>query len=176
MYKYLGHCINDELSDDDDMTRQRNKIYAQGNALIRKFYMCTENVKIALFKSYCTTLYTSTLWCKYRRESLRKLCVAYNNIFRKLTHQARDCSASQMFVSRQLPTCKMLIRRNVYGFMLNVQKSSNLILNSIVHCDIIIVYHISSVETLETAIVYTPVLVGNHIQTPHCEAFIVIWM
>ena len=57
---YLGHCINDELSDDDDMTRQRNKIYAQGNALIRKFYMCTENVKIALFKSYCTTLYTST--------------------------------------------------------------------------------------------------------------------
>ena len=37
------------------MTRQRNKIYAQGNALIRKFYMCTENVKIALFKSYCTT-------------------------------------------------------------------------------------------------------------------------
>ena len=25
MYKYLGHC-NDELSDDDDMTRQRNKI------------------------------------------------------------------------------------------------------------------------------------------------------
>ena len=131
-------CINDELSDDDDMTRQRNKIYAQGNALIRKFYMCTENVKIALFKSYCTTLYTSTLWCKYRRESLRKLCVAYNNIFRKLTHQARDCSASQMFVSRQLPTCKMLIRRNVYGFMLNVQKSNNLILNSIVHCDILI--------------------------------------
>ena len=37
MYKYLGHCINDELSDDDDMTRQRNKIYAQGNALIRKY-------------------------------------------------------------------------------------------------------------------------------------------
>ena len=114
MYKYLGHCINDKLSDDDDMTRQRNKIYAQGNALIRKFYMCTENVKIALFKSYCTTLYTSTLWYKYRRESLRKLCVAYNNIFRKLTHQARDCSASQMFVSRQLPTCKMLIRRNAF--------------------------------------------------------------
>ena len=21
MYKYIGHCINDELSDDDDMTR-----------------------------------------------------------------------------------------------------------------------------------------------------------
>ena len=75
-----------------------------------------------------------------------------------------------MFVSRQLPTCKMLIRRNVYGFMLNVQKSNNLILNSIVHCDYIV--HISSVETLETAIVYTPFLVGNHIQTSHCGVFV----
>ena len=68
MYKYLGHCIND-----DDMTREHKKVL-RGNALIRKFYMCTENVKIALLKSYCTTLYTSTLWCKYRRESLQKLC------------------------------------------------------------------------------------------------------
>ena len=137
MYTYLSHCINDELSDDDDMTRQHNMVYEQGNALIRKFYMCAENVNIVLFKSYCTTLYTSTLWCKYRPESLQKLCVAYNNIFRKLTHQARDCSASHMFVSQQLPTRKMLIRRNVYGFMLNVQKSNNLILNRIVHCDIL---------------------------------------
>ena len=58
---------------------------------------------------------------------------AYTIFFRKLTHQAMDCSASHVFVSRKLTTCKMLVRRNVYGFMLNVQKSNNLILNSIVH-------------------------------------------
>ena len=77
--------------------------------------------------------------------------------------------ASHMFVSRQLPTCKMLIRRNVYGFMLNVQNSSNF-MNSIVRCGILFTcshVHISSVETLETVIVYTSVLVGNHIQTVH---------
>ena len=124
-----------KLSDDDDMTRQRNKIYAQGNALIRKFYMCTENVKKLLCLNHTVQLYILVpCGSKYRRESLRKLCVAYNNIFRKLTHQARDCSASQMFVSRQLPTCKMLIMRNVYGFMLNVQKSSNLILIIVIYC------------------------------------------
>ena len=38
--KYLGHCINDKLIDDDDMVRQRKQIYAHGNALVRKFYMC----------------------------------------------------------------------------------------------------------------------------------------
>ena len=33
-YKYLGHCISDDLSDDDDMTRQYRQIYAQGNGLL----------------------------------------------------------------------------------------------------------------------------------------------
>ena len=31
--------------------------YAQGNALIRKFYMCTESVKCTLFKSYTVLRY-----------------------------------------------------------------------------------------------------------------------
>ena len=64
--KYLEHCINDKLIDDDDMARQRKQIYAQGNALVRKFYMCTGNVRMSLFKSYCSSLYTSSLWCNYR--------------------------------------------------------------------------------------------------------------
>ena len=62
-YKYLGHCISDDLSDDDDMARQYRQIYAQGNALLRNFFRCTESVKITLFRSFCTSLYTCELWC-----------------------------------------------------------------------------------------------------------------
>ena len=40
----------------------------------------------------------------YRSESLRKLCVAYNNVFRKITFLPRDCSASLMVATRDLPT------------------------------------------------------------------------
>ena len=133
--KYLGHCINDKLIDDDDMARQRKQIYAQGNALVRKFYMCTETVRISLFKSYCSSLYTSSLWCNYRSESLRKLCVAYNNVFRKITFLPRDCSASLMFATRDLPTCKTLIRKHAYIFMKSVAESRNVILHSIVRSD-----------------------------------------
>ncbi len=43
------------------------------------------------------------------------------------------------------------------------------------HCSLWYIVHISSVETLETAIVYTPVLVGNHIQTPHCGIFVLYY-
>ena len=37
--KYLGHVITDDLKDDNDIARQYKRIYAQGNALMRKFYV-----------------------------------------------------------------------------------------------------------------------------------------
>ena len=40
---------------DDDMARQYKKMYAQGNALIRKCYMCTGDVKCTLLN--CTVLH-----------------------------------------------------------------------------------------------------------------------
>ncbi len=63
--KYLGHIINNDMSDDDDMYKQRRKLYAQGNMLVRKFYMCLDQVQINLFRAYCTSLYTAPLWCKF---------------------------------------------------------------------------------------------------------------
>ena len=81
------------------MARQYKRIYAQGNALIQKFYMCTEDVKCTLFKLYCTSLYTYQLWHNYKSESTRKLCVAYNNVFRLLCNELRNCSTSYVCVT-----------------------------------------------------------------------------
>ena len=39
-------------SNNGDMSKQYARIYARGNALIRKFYTCLEYVKYTLFKSY----------------------------------------------------------------------------------------------------------------------------
>ena len=36
-YKYLVHVITDDICDNDDLSRQYKRIYAQGNALIRTF-------------------------------------------------------------------------------------------------------------------------------------------
>ena len=103
-------------------------------------FICTETVRISLFKSYCSSLYTGSLWGNYHSESLRKLCVAYNNVFRKITFLPsrllpRDCSASLMFATRYLPTCKILIRKHAYIFMKSVAESRNVILHSIVRSD-----------------------------------------
>ena len=57
-FKYLGHHLYENSSDSIDIERQRKKIFAQGNSLTRKFFMSTLVVKIKLFETFCTPLYT----------------------------------------------------------------------------------------------------------------------
>ena len=54
--KYLGHYLTSTGSDVLDIERQRKKIFIQGNSLIRKFYMCTIDVKLTLFNLLCSSL------------------------------------------------------------------------------------------------------------------------
>ena len=51
--KYLGHIVKNDLTDDLDIERQCRQLYAQGNMILRKFYMCDPAVKMTLFHSYC---------------------------------------------------------------------------------------------------------------------------
>ncbi len=82
--KYLGHIIRDYLNDDDDVQHQCCKLYGKANMLARKFYMCTVDVKIVLFRVNCTSFYTSHLWCSYSKAKIKKLLVAFNDALRIL--------------------------------------------------------------------------------------------
>ena len=91
--KYFGLVLTEDLSDDDDMARQYKRIYAQGNALIRKFYMCTEDVKCTLLKSSCNSLYTCQLW--YINQNQLE-----HNVFKLLCNELKNCSAIYVCVTR----------------------------------------------------------------------------
>ena len=55
--KYIGHVISNDMADDADMMRQIRQLYARGNALSRRFHMCSTEVKNTLFRSFCTPIY-----------------------------------------------------------------------------------------------------------------------
>ena len=129
--KYLGHFITNDLSDDRDILRQRRKLYAQANTLIRKFNFCSVPVKISLFKAYCTPLYTAHLWRHYKKGSLQKMTVAYNDCMRLLLGAPRCCSASQMFVEINVPTCPAVLRNLMYRFMCRLTDSVNIIIETL---------------------------------------------
>ena len=129
--KYLGHIITDSLEDDADMCRQRRLLYVQANVLVRKFHYCTDDVKVNLFRAYCTPLYTAPLWVKYKKESLRKLQVAYNDCLRIFLKKPRSTRASALFCNLGLTTFKALLRKLTYKFIRRLDRSLNCIIEQL---------------------------------------------
>lgn len=115
-FKYLGHYVTDDLDDQEDIERERRALAVRCNMLARRFSRCSRQVKITLFKAYCQSFYTSSLWFSFTQRSLNALRVQYNNGFRMLMGLPRFCSASTMFAElglmvfkpssvRKLPHC-----------------------------------------------------------------------
>ncbi len=59
--------------------------------------MCTPEVEVNLFRTYCTPLYTAHLWLNYCIYSMNRLTVAYNDAMRMRLKIPRYMSASQIF-------------------------------------------------------------------------------
>ncbi len=130
--KYVGHFFTNDLHDDKDIQWQYCKLYGQGNMLIRKFSICTFDVKVSLFRTFCTPLYTAQLWWNHFDYSLNKLKVAYNDIMRMLLRLPRWHSASEIFVNINVPTCQALVTNVIFKFMVRLEKSTNLIIRGLV--------------------------------------------
>jgi len=76
-FKYLGHIITQNLSDDSDTQREIRNMYVRTNMLVRKFNKCSLSVKIILFKTYCMYVYDVALWSKYGVSCLNKFRSCY---------------------------------------------------------------------------------------------------
>ena len=82
-YRYLGHIISNNLSDEADMEDKMRGLYARSNMLRRKFYVCSDQVKNKLVSAYCNNIYIR-YGSYYRKRCMRQFIVSYNNSFRIL--------------------------------------------------------------------------------------------
>ena len=67
--KCLGFMFNSNGQDDEDMLRQMRSLYIRSNKLLRTFLYCSSDVKLELFKSYCTLFYCCYLWTAYKKST-----------------------------------------------------------------------------------------------------------
>ena len=103
----------------------------QGNSLIRKFYMCSIDVKITLFQSFCSPLYTAHLWTNYSRNDILKLYRAYHNTFKQFLGVSKREYTSPIIVIFNVKTCPGVIRNLIFRFMVRLKESSNSIIRDI---------------------------------------------
>lgn len=127
-FKYLGHVVTENLKDDEDMERERRALAVRCNMLARRFARCSTEVKTTLFKAFCQTMYTCSLWVNYTQKAFNALRVQYNNAFRVLLGLPRFCSASTMFAQARTRDFYAVLRGRVASAMRRTRESTNSIL------------------------------------------------
>jgi len=60
-FKYLGHLIEDTLYDDSDINRELRCLFTRANVLNRRFWRCSVDVKLRLFRTFCLCFYDLSL-------------------------------------------------------------------------------------------------------------------
>ena len=123
--KYLGFMFNTNAQDDEEMLRQMRTLYIRSNKLLRTFHYCSTDVKLELFKSYCTSFYCCYLWTAYKKSTFDRLRVAFNNTYRRVLGQPWRCSASAMYANFGINNFEATIRKSTFGFIQRLAKSRN---------------------------------------------------
>ncbi len=108
-FKYLGHFITNDLTDDQDIQREIRSMFYRANILVRRFARCSVNVKIALFRAYCLCLYDPALWKFYNVSSRNKLMSCYNKCIKIFFGYKRRDSMSHILTLLGLPSFNTLI-------------------------------------------------------------------
>ena len=103
----------------------------RSNKLLRTFHYCSSDVKLELFKSYCTSFYCCYLWTAYKKSTFDRLRVAFNNAYRRVLSQPWRCSASAMYANFGIDNFEITIRKSTYGFIQRLAKSTNLLIMTI---------------------------------------------
>ena len=110
-YKYLGILLDTELSDDKDIRRQLRYQYCAANKLRASFFRSSNAVKNVRFRSICTPMYASQLWCNFRKPCMQRLRVAYNFACRALYNLPWRARVSSHQVQCNIPTFEALLRK-----------------------------------------------------------------
>jgi hypothetical protein len=131
-HNYLGVLLCDNRYDEAAIKKQMKGIYARGNMIIRYFKKCTPEVKSQLFKTYCTSLYCSSLWLKYRKSVMDSIGVAYKKVFRALMH-VRKGNTTFTMMEHNVITFKALLRKLTFGFRQRIYDSENILISATAH-------------------------------------------
>ena len=130
-FSYLGCLLSKDNSDNYDIERQRKQLCIRGNVLLRKFHMCTVDVKVKLFKTFCAPLYCSHLWYNYSQSVMKKFTTVYHNLCKRFTNCSKYDSTGLICTVFNIPNCESAIRRSIYSFMNRLDTSLNLIIVSV---------------------------------------------
>ena len=114
-------------------------------------------------------MYTSQLWWSYRKATINKLCTSYHNILKMFLGLSKFESTSMLCTYINVQCCQYVIQRLVYRFLLRLDSSDKVLVQSILRSSL---NFVSSTLTDNTYFSFLRVPVCNIYFRPICLA---IW-
>ena len=121
-YRYLGHWISHDLSDDIDIYSNIKQLYKQIYAISYNFNHCSKDTQIILFKTVVSNTYLSSIWIT-NRYCMAKFNIAYNNAYRIVMNYRRRNSASLMIFNDYVNNLTVKLRKSYYSLYKRIQLS-----------------------------------------------------
>ena len=115
-FKYLGHMINNDFSDDDDIKREIRNLFMRSNILTRRYSKCSVAVKLMLFKAYCMCFYDAAIWVHYSTTMFNKLRSCYNKCIKIFFSYNRRYSVTLMLAELNLPSFDVFMLNSAISF------------------------------------------------------------
>ena len=110
------------IQSDEDMLRQMRTLHIRSNKLLRAFYHCSIDVKLKLFRSFCTSLYCCYLWTAYKKSTFNNIRVALNNAYRRVLSFLWRSSASATYANFSIQNFEAVIRKSTFGLIQRLTK------------------------------------------------------
>ena len=96
-------------------------LYTKSNRLLRLFHCCSTDVKLTLFRSYCTCFYCPFLWTHYKKSTHSKLRVAFNNVYRRILKLPPRSSASTMYAVNHIDSFEIFSSKTCSWFYQTIE-------------------------------------------------------
>ena len=129
---YLGYVFTHNNSDNHHVEKMYRGLCVRSNAIFRNFRNCSPDVKLILFKSFCTSFYCIPLVTNFKISTLNRLRVCYNNSIRKFFRLNNRNSISQACVNLGICTFGELRRKSAVSLLQRLKLANNNILHSFV--------------------------------------------
>ena len=103
----------------------------RGNILFRKFLMCSVPVKLKLFNSYCSSMFTPHLLWNDKKMYVTKLQITYHNILEMNIGLSKYESTSATCTFTNTQSWLSTIRNRAYKCVCRLNKSDNALIKAL---------------------------------------------
>ena len=128
-FKYLGHIISNNFTDDEDIDREIRNMFVRCNTLACKFVQCSLRVKIELFKTFCLCFYDIVLWSVFKRGTIQNFRSCYHKCIKLFFKYRRSDSVTGILSVTGLPSSDTVLFTAQHVFSCKWNTCNNEIVN-----------------------------------------------